>query len=49
MFRTIEGFFETTKLTLMPRRGKPLDFEGAKRLARYDDVPIVPGTVAEAK
>lgn len=49
MFRTIEGFFETTKLTLVPRRGKPASYEEAKGWARYDDVPIVPGQRAEAK
>ncbi len=49
MFRTIEGFFETTKMTLLPRRGKPASYEEAKGWARYDDVPIVPGQAAEAK
>lgn len=50
MFRTIEGFFETAKMTLRPRKGKPLSYEEAKNWARYDNVPVVPGAVAaEAK
>ena len=50
MFRTIEGFFETGKLTLTPRKNTPLSSEEARAWARYDDVPIVPGAVAaEAK
>ena len=50
MFRTIEGFFETTKLTLTPRRGQPANYEEARTWARYDDMPIVPnGAPAEAK
>ncbi len=49
MFRTIEGFFETTKLTLTPRKNKPASYEEARGWARYDDVPIVPGQHAEAK
>ena len=50
MFRTIEGFFETTKLTLTPRRGQPATYDEAKTWARYDDTPIVPhGQAAEAK
>lgn len=49
MFRTIEGFFETTMLTLKPRRNKPISYEEARAWARYDDVPIVPGRAAEAK
>ena len=50
MFRTIEGFFETTKLTLTPRRGQPANYDEARTWARYDDMPIVPtGAPAEAK
>lgn len=48
MFRNIEGFFDTVKLTLTPRKGTPISFEEAMAMARYEDVPIVP-TVAEAK
>ncbi len=42
MFRTMRGFFETTRLTLTPRRHKPVDYKAAASWARHDDVPIVP-------
>lgn len=42
MFRTVRGFFETTRLTLMPRRHTPVDYRGAKAWARHEDVPVVP-------
>ncbi len=43
MFRTMEGFFETAKLTLKRRSGAPLTFEQAReRWARVDQAPIVP-------
>ena len=42
MFRTMRGFFETTRLTLTPRRHKPVDHKTAATWARYDEVPIVP-------
>ncbi|MCB9760111.1 MAG: radical SAM protein [Alphaproteobacteria bacterium] len=43
MFRTVQGFFETARLNLVPARGTPVTFEEAMGWARYDDVPIVPG------
>jgi MoaA/NifB/PqqE/SkfB family radical SAM enzyme len=49
MFRTIEGFFETAKLTLRPRTSAPLDWEGARARARYDAGPIVPEQAAVAR
>jgi MoaA/NifB/PqqE/SkfB family radical SAM enzyme len=42
MFRTMEGFFETARLTLIPRRRKPISPDDALAWARHDDVPIVP-------
>ena len=39
MFRTMEGFFDTVKLTLRPRRGTPLDTEAALALARHSERP----------
>jgi|GEM_PF-495965 len=43
MFRTMEGFFETARLTLSRRQGRPLDFEAAReRWARVDDSPVLP-------
>ena len=48
MFRTVRGFFETTRLTLAPRRHTPIDYAGARAWARHDDVPIVP-EMAEKK
>jgi MoaA/NifB/PqqE/SkfB family radical SAM enzyme len=42
MFRTMRGFFETTRLTLTPRRHTPVDFAGAQAWARHEDVPVVP-------
>lgn len=42
MFRTVRGFFETTRLTLTPRRNAPIDYPAAMAWARHDDVPIVP-------
>ncbi|MCB9779690.1 MAG: radical SAM protein [Alphaproteobacteria bacterium] len=48
MFRTMEGFFETAKLTLARRDGEPLTFEQAKeRWARTDAAPIVPEAAAK--
>ena len=44
MFRTMEGFFDTVKLTLRPRRGTPLDTEAALALARVDDLPPLAAT-----
>lgn len=42
MFRTIEGFFDTAKLSLRPRRQVPLDLAQARARARTEDVPVVP-------
>ena len=42
MFRTIEGFFETTKLTLTPRHQAPISSQEAQSWARHDDISIVP-------
>lgn len=48
MFRTMEGFFETARLTLRKRTGQPLTFEQAKaRWARTDAAPIVPDAAAK--
>jgi MoaA/NifB/PqqE/SkfB family radical SAM enzyme len=42
MFRTVQGFFETAKMTTQPRRGKPATWEEAQGWARYDQVSVVP-------
>lgn len=43
MFRTVEGFFETAKLNLVPRVGDPVTHDEAMAWAKYDHVDIVPG------
>lgn len=48
MFRTMEGFFETAKMTLMPpRTGRPATFAEASQLARRDEVEL-PAELIEA-
>ncbi len=49
MFRTMRGFFETTRLSLTPRTRPPADWDGAAAWARHDDVPIVPEMAASAR
>ena len=46
MFRTMEGFFETAKMSAFPRAKHVSTWEDAQKWARYDAVPIVPGAVA---
>lgn len=47
MFRTMEGFFQTAKLTLSKRNPQPLTYEQARdRWARTDDAPVVPDGAA---
>ena len=48
MFRTVRGFFETTRLTMMPRRHTPVSFEEACSHARQTDEPM-PEAFASAK
>jgi MoaA/NifB/PqqE/SkfB family radical SAM enzyme len=48
MFRTVRGFFETTRLTMMPRRHTPVTFEEACSHARQTDEPM-PEAFASAK
>ncbi len=43
MFRTVQGFFETARLNLIPSTGEPADERTARSWARYDEVDIVPG------
>ena len=42
MFRTMQGFYETARLTLRPREKPPVDLDGARAWARREDVPVVP-------
>jgi MoaA/NifB/PqqE/SkfB family radical SAM enzyme len=42
MFRTLQGFMETAKLTLKPRRGAVASHDQAMAWARREDAPIVP-------
>ena len=42
MFRSLQGFFETAKLTTFPRRRSPISHDEAAAWARYDDIAIVP-------
>ena len=42
MFRTLQGFMETAKLSLMPRPKKVLDLDGAMAWARNEPISIVP-------
>ncbi|NOY25803.1 MAG: radical SAM protein [Oligoflexia bacterium] len=43
MFRTMQGFFETARLTIRPRTARPLDFDQARqRWARTGDAPAPP-------
>lgn len=42
MFRTMQGFYETARLTLRPRETPPVDLAGARAWARREDVPVVP-------
>ena len=46
MFRTVRGFFETTRLTLMPRRHTPVSFEEACSHARHTDTPVMTDAVS---
>ena len=48
MFRTIRGFFETVRLTTMPRSRQPISSAEAQGWARRESAPIVP-TAATAK
>ena len=43
MFRTVQGFFETARLNVLPNRSAPADERTALGWARYDEVDIVPG------
>ena len=48
MFRTMEGFFETARLTLSRRTGQPLSFDQARqRWARTDGAPVMPDAAAK--
>ncbi len=49
MFRTLRGFYETSRLTLQPRSRRPAAWEQAATWARHDDVPIVPEMAATAR
>jgi hypothetical protein len=42
MFRSVQAFFETARLTTASRSRPPLDWDGALGLARHDDISIVP-------
>jgi MoaA/NifB/PqqE/SkfB family radical SAM enzyme len=46
MFRTLQGFAETAKLTLTPRSGQVLSLDEAMNWARREDTPIVPETIS---
>ena len=46
MFRNMQAFFETAKLTTFPRRRQPIDHMEAQTWARHDDIAIVPETVS---
>lgn len=43
MFRTLEGFFETAKMTALPKRMKTMTWEEAWRWAKHEPINIVPG------
>jgi MoaA/NifB/PqqE/SkfB family radical SAM enzyme len=45
MFRSLQGFMETARLTLTPRGGQALGEEEAFEWARYEDIAIVPQPV----
>lgn len=42
MFRTMEGFFETAKMTALPKRLGAMSWEQAQRWARIEPVSVVP-------
>jgi hypothetical protein len=42
MFRTVQGFMETAKLSLMSRPKTVLDLDGAMAWARREHISIVP-------
>ena len=42
MFRTMEGFFETAKMTALPKRLGAMSWEQAQRWARTEPVSVVP-------
>jgi len=46
MFRTLQGFMETAKLSLMSRPTKVLDTQGAMSWARHEAISIVPEQVS---
>ncbi len=47
MFRTMQGFFETAKLTLARREGRPLSYdEAVAKWARTGDTGVLPGAAA---
>lgn len=47
MFRTMEGFFETAKLSLFPRPRRAATWDEARAWARAEDGPIVPEAAAK--
>ena len=46
MFRTLQGFVETAKLTLTPRPGRVASHEQAMDWARRENAPIIPESVS---
>jgi MoaA/NifB/PqqE/SkfB family radical SAM enzyme len=46
MFRTLQGFAETAKLTLTPRRGRVASHDEAMSWARRENAPIIPESVS---
>jgi MoaA/NifB/PqqE/SkfB family radical SAM enzyme len=46
MFRTLQGFAETAKLTLTPRSSQVLSLDEAMGWARREDTPIIPETLS---
>ncbi len=46
MFRTLQGFVETAKLTLTPRNGRVATHEEAMSWARRENAPIIPESVS---
>jgi hypothetical protein len=36
MFRTLEGFFDTARLTLARNKPQPISWDAAQKWARYD-------------
>ncbi len=45
MFRTLEGFFDTARITLRRPRDRPIPWEEARAWARYD-VPVTAGSAS---